>query len=252
LRPLGTVRRHLVAKELRLFFRDTTQWSQLVLLGVMVVVYVLNVKLLPLGGDGVTFFIANVVPFLNIALAGFVLTSVAARFVFPAVSLEGRSWWLVRSAPLPIQDLLWAKFWTGTVPLLALALVIGTVTNTLLQVTAFMFVLSVMTLALLTLAVAALALALGSAYPRFEVENAAQIPTSFGGLVFMMAAVALVALVIAVEAGPVYSYLASRAAGRSAPLAEVTVGLGAAALILVSATLFPLRLAHQSLERLEH
>ena len=85
-------------------------------------------------------------------------------------------------------------------PLLALALVIGTVTNTLLQVSAFMFVLSVMTLALLTLAVAALALALGSAYPRFEVENAAQIPTSFGGLVFMMAAVALVALVIAVEA----------------------------------------------------
>ena len=40
LRPAGVTRRELVLKEVRLFFRDTTQWSQLVLLAVLVVVYV--------------------------------------------------------------------------------------------------------------------------------------------------------------------------------------------------------------------
>ena len=36
LAPLGVLRRELVLKELRLFFRDTTQWSQLILLTVLV------------------------------------------------------------------------------------------------------------------------------------------------------------------------------------------------------------------------
>src|SRR5207245_701144 len=55
--PLGVLRRELVLKELRLFFRDTTQWSQLLLLAVLVVVYVFNIKFLPLKGDGMTFFL---------------------------------------------------------------------------------------------------------------------------------------------------------------------------------------------------
>src|SRR5207344_2309315 len=89
--PMGTLKRELMLKELRLFFRDTTQWSQLILLAVLVVVYVFNIKFLPLRGEGITFFLLNVVPFLNLVLAGFVLASIAARFIFPAVSLEGRT-----------------------------------------------------------------------------------------------------------------------------------------------------------------
>jgi ABC-2 type transport system permease protein len=60
--PLGILRRELVLKELRLFFRDTTQWSQLILLTVLVIVYVFNIKYLPLKGEGCTFFLVNVIP----------------------------------------------------------------------------------------------------------------------------------------------------------------------------------------------
>ncbi|MEO6528701.1 MAG: hypothetical protein ABIP93_18940, partial [Gemmatimonadaceae bacterium] len=138
-KPLGILRRELVLKELRLFFRDTTQWSQLILLGVLVVLYVFNIKYLPLRGEGVTFFLANLIPWLNLILAGFVLASVAARFIFPSVSLEGRTLWLLKSSPMPVKDLLWAKFWVGTTPLLVLALGIVGVTDALLQVSDFMF-----------------------------------------------------------------------------------------------------------------
>ena len=48
LRPFGNLRRELVLKEVRLFFRDTTQWSQLILLAVLVVGLLLD-YLLPLG-----------------------------------------------------------------------------------------------------------------------------------------------------------------------------------------------------------
>ncbi|MEP7382732.1 MAG: hypothetical protein ABI910_13670 [Gemmatimonadota bacterium] len=253
LTPWGTLRRELILKEVRVFFRDTTQWSQLILLAVLVVVYVVNIKFLPLTGDGITFFIVNLIPFLNLGLAGFVLASIAARFLFPGVSLEGRSWWLLRSSPLSMRDLLWSKFWVGTVPLLVLALAIVAVTNTLLHVSAFMFAVSVGSITLLTFAIAGLAVGFGTLYPRFETENAAQIPTSFGGLMFMMTAVLVIGGVIYLEARPVYGYLTTRLYG--APDAvdptDMIIGFGLAALLCLIATFVPLRMAQRRLELLE-
>lgn len=251
LSPLGILRRELVLKELRVFFRDSTQWSQLILLGVLVVVYVMNIRYLPLTGEGMTFFIINVIPFLNLALSGFVLASIAARFLFPAVSLEGRTWWLLRASAMSMRDLLWAKYWTGTAPLLVLAVSIISVTNALLQVSPFMFAVSVFTITLMTFAIAGLAVGFGTMYPRFESENAAQIPTSFGGLLFMMSAISLIGAVIVLEARPIYLWLGARQAGETAPVSELALWLGAAALVCLAATFIPLRLAQRRLEAIE-
>ena len=253
LRPLGVLRRELVLKELRVFFRDTTQWSQLILLGVLVVVYVINVKYLPLQGGGITFFLVNLVPWLNLGLAGFVLASVAARFIFPAVSMEGRTLWLLKSSPLPMRQLLWAKFWTGTVPLLVLALAIVGVTDALLQVSEFIFVTSIFTITFMTFAVAGLALGLGTVFPQYETENAAQIPTSFGGLVFMIVSGLLVVAVVVLEARPVLIFLTAHAANKSVDPREPAFywGFGLAAIACLLTTFVPLGVALRRLEATE-
>jgi len=249
--PLGILRRELVLKELRLFFRDTTQWSQLILLTVLVIVYVFNIKYLPLKGEGITFFLVNVIPFLNLVLAGFVLASVAARFVFPSVSLEGRTLWLLKSSPMPVRQLLWAKFWVGTTPLLALALGIVFVTDWLLQVSDFMFAVSVMTMCMMTLALCGMALGFGTLFPQFETENAAQIPTSFGGLMFMISAVGLIAVVVVLEARPVYGYLSAKLYGTPTSMSDMVFGFGLAALVCIVATIIPIRVANRRLEAVE-
>ena len=251
LSPFGVTRRELVLKELRLFFRDTTQWSQLILLAVLIVVYVFNIKYLPLRGDGVTFFLINVVPFLNLVLAGFVLASIAARFIFPSVSLEGRTLWLLRSSPLSVHQLLWAKFWVGTLPLLILALAIVTITNSLLEVSEFMMWVSTLTITLMTFGLAGLAMGFGTLFPQFETENAAQIPTSFGGLLFMMASVALIAGVVIAEARPVYGYLRAIAFNEPKDPTEMIVGFGIAAAICIASTVIPIKIARDQLERME-
>jgi ABC-2 type transport system permease protein len=248
---LPATRRELVLKELRVFFRDTTQWSQLILLVVLVVVYVFNIRFLPLHGEGITFLLANIVPFLNLVLAGFVLASIAARFVFPSVSLEGRTWWLLKASPLSMRDLLWAKFWVGTLPLLILALAIVFTTDVLLQVSEFMTAVSVGTITLLTFAISGLAIGAGTVFPQFETENAAQIPTSFGGLIFMMTAVTLIGAVIVLEARPVYSYLSAEAFGTPVEPTEMLFGFALAALLCVGATLLPIRIAVKRLIALE-
>ncbi len=257
LAPLGTVfsvaKREFIVKDIKLFFRDTTQWSQLILLGVLVVIYLFNIRALPLfSGEQVPFYFMSLVAFLNLGLAGFVLASIAARFIFPMVSLEGRQMWLLRSSPLDLRALLWSKYWTGTVPLLALALVITAFTNLLLKTTPFMMAVAVGTIILLTLAIGALALGFGAVYPQFETENAAQIPTSFGGLVFMMSTIVLLAAVIVVEAVPVYQYL--QAVYRREPVVldwRMYAAFGAVVGICTAATVVPLRVGLRRMEQFE-
>jgi ABC-2 type transport system permease protein len=251
LTPLGLVRRELVMKEVRLFFRDTTQWSQLILLAVLVVVYIFNIKFLPMTGEGVTFFVANLIPFLNLVLAGFVLASIAARFIFPGVSLEGKTMWLLRSSPLPMSDLLWSKFWVGTIPLMFFALALVVTTGLLMKVTDFIMIVSVLTIVMMTFAIAGLAVGFGTLYPRFDTENAAQIPTSFGGLLFMMASIVLIGAVITLEARPVFSDLASKSFGTVRDPMEMWIGFGASGILCLVATLLPIRMAKKRLEALE-
>jgi len=253
LRGLPVAKREFVLKDIRLFFRDTTQWSQLILLAVLVVVYLFNIQALPLHrGEPVGFYYVNLVSFLNLGLAGFVLASIAARFIFPTVSLEGRQMWLLRSSPLDLKALLWSKYLVGTLPLLILGLVLTGLTNVLLEVSSFMMILSLATMAALTLAIGALALGFGALYPQFETENAAQIPTSFGGLVFMMATIALLAGVLVTLASAVYTYV--RAAFDGQPLGVTPEMVGwfvLAAALCAAATVIPLRLALRRMERFE-
>lgn len=236
--------RGIVAKEIRVFFRDTTQWSQLILLGVLVAVYVYNITVLPLyTGEQVSFLLINVVSFLNLGLAGFVVAAIAARFVFPQMSIEGRMMWLLRSSPLDVRRLFWSKYWIGTVPLLVVALPLIVVTNVVLDASPFILTLTTLTMIGVTFALTALALGFGALYPNYETENIAEIPTSFGGLLFMMAAVTYLAGVIILEAWPVYLFLDARFRGGEAYVGTgpLVLGVSGAALLTAVAVWAPLR-----------
>jgi ABC-2 type transport system permease protein len=247
--------RSLVAKDIRTFFRDTTQWSQLILLAVLVIVYIYNIKVLPLfSGEDVGFFLTNVVSFLNLGLAGFVLAAIAARFLFPAISLEGRTLWLLRSSPLRLSSLVWSKFWVGVTPLLVLAIALTLGTNLILRVSGFMMLISLATITVMTFALAALALGFGAAFPKFDTENAAEIPTSFGGLLYMMTAVAYLVATVVLEAGPVYQILRAHATGNGPGTAQwlgLALGLGGAVVLSVTAVVVPLRVAVRRIESLD-
>lgn len=250
---LGASRREFLLKDLRVFFRDATQWSQLILLAVLIVVYLFNITALPLfTGEKVPFFLITLIVFLNLGLAGFVLAAIAGRFIFPSFSLEGKQMWLLRSSPLDLRALLWSKYWIGTTPLLVLALTITALTNVMLQASAFMMAISLVTIVLLTFSISALALGFGVLYPQFDTENAAQIPTSFGGLVFMMSAVSLLGLVIMVEARPVMSYLKAQQEHTSLSLTGDLMLAGLFVLaICLGATIIPLKLGLKRMEEME-
>jgi ABC-2 type transport system permease protein len=115
-----------------------------------------------------------------------------------------------------------------------------------------MMAVSLITICALTLAIAALALGYGTLYPQFETENAAQIPTSFGGLVFMMTTVALLAAVIFALWQAVYTYV--RAVYDHQPVVIngwMVLWFAVAAIPIVAAMVIPLRVALRKMETFE-
>ncbi|NNG08126.1 MAG: hypothetical protein HKM90_10400 [Desulfobacteraceae bacterium] len=200
-RDLGSV----VNKDIRTFFRDNTQWSQLLLLGALVVVYLYNFSVLPLDRSPMRLdFLQNQIAFLNMGLAGFVLSAVSVRFIFPAVSSEGAAFWIIRSSPISIKRFLWGKYAFYILPMLILGEVLIIFTNYLLNVTPFMMILSSVTMFLAIFGIVALGIGLGALYPNFKFENIAQVATGFGGVMYMIVSAIFIASIIVLEAGPVY------------------------------------------------
>jgi len=244
--------RAFAVKEVRTFFRDQTQWPQIFLIIALIVVYLYNFSVLPLAKSPIrTIYLQNLFSFLNMGLAAFVLTAVAARFVYPAVSIEGDAFWIVKSSPIQIRKFLWIKFFVYYIPLLLLAEILIVLSNILLHVTPFMMWLSVATIFFMVPGIVAMGVGFGAAYPDFKSENPAQSVTSFGGLLFMILCAGFIGVIIILEAGPVYSVFMAdiRGASLSAPQWVWLIGSFSLVLLLcVLAVILPMRLGEQRLK----
>jgi ABC-2 type transport system permease protein len=206
----------VMAKDVRTFFRDNTQWSQLLLLVALVIVYIYNFSVLPLEKSPMRIdFLQNEMAFLNMGLAGFVLSAVSARFVFTAVSSEGEAYWILRSSPMEIKRYLWGKFTFFLFPMAVLGEILIIVTNIFLDVTPFMMWLSSATMFFMVFGIVAMGIGLGALYPNFRYENIAQVSTGFGGVMYMMISSLFIASVIVLEAWPVYVLFTADIAGQS-------------------------------------
>jgi ABC-2 type transport system permease protein len=245
----------LTTKDVRIFTRDNTQWSQLLLLGGLVIVYVYNFSVLPLDqvplGSG---FLLNEMAFFNMGLAGFVLTALATRFVFPAVSSDGEAYWIICSAPVGLPRYLKGKcllfFW----PMAAVGEFLVIVTNALLGVGAFMMVLTSVTMLFLTLGIVALAVGFGATYPKFKQQSVAQVSTGFGGVVYMIVSLTFIGLVVGLELWPAHLIFITTVHGGTISWPQWALLAGASGLIVMITALAvwqPLRIGISALKAYE-
>ncbi len=195
----------VIRKDVLSFFRDTSQWSQLLLLGALVLVYVYNFTVLPLRNIPFpTVYIKNIVAFFNLGLAAFVVTAIAARFAFPSISLEGRALWLIKVSPNDPSELIRAKIVYNLVPLLIAAAALVFFTNYVLGVFRYIMYLSLVTMTLLTVSITNMGVGFGAIYPKYHYENVADIAMGYGGLFFMLTSLGVTTAVLIVQAIPTY------------------------------------------------
>jgi ABC-2 type transport system permease protein len=248
-------KRVVILKDLRIFLRDSNQWPQLFLICALIIIYIYNFSVLPLDKSPMpTFYLQNLISFINLGLAAFVISAVAVRFTFPSISLEGRSFWILKSSPLKLRTLVWSKFWVNFFFLLIPAELLIITTDLLMNATPFMIWLSAITIAGMTFGITSLGIGFGACFPRFNVENVSQISTGFGGMLYMITAISFVGLVVILEARPVYLFFISKT--RGFPLTGVEhleiMGLFTVAFLLnILAFIVPMRLGLKKLATME-
>jgi ABC-2 type transport system permease protein len=230
--PLSTVRRQLLVKDVKVFLRDVSQWLQLLPLFALVLLYLYNFRALDLERipymSGV---IKNVYALVNLGMAGFVVATVAVRFVFPAVSAEGSAFWLVRTSPVSMRDFLWSKFWTGLVPMVLFTEILTISANEFMGVDPFLKVVAAVAVIFMTFAMVGLAVGLGARYPRFGADPN-QVAGSYGGVAFMIVAVLYILVMIVLVGWPSAMWLFSRV--RSYPLSAFREAMMAGSFLLAA------------------
>ena len=188
--------RALAVKDLRMFWRDTTQWGQSVMLFGLLGIYIINLR--NFTHQLTSPFWVNLVAYLNLAACSLNLATVTTRFVFPQFSLEGQRLWIVGMAPMGLARVVKTKYWLASALSLAVTLSLVTLSCYLLQMTWDRVALFGAVVTVMTFTLNGVAIGLGVLYPNLKEANPNKIVSGFGGTlclvlssVYILASIAL-------------------------------------------------------------
>jgi ABC-2 type transport system permease protein len=249
LSPLPEPARSLVAKDLRLFWRDPAQWSQFVLFFGIMTLYVANLS-------GARSFAGQEGwrawgTLLNLGAAMLILASLTTRFVYPLVSLEGRRFWILGLSPVTLRTILWQKFWLSVASTSVFTVSLAVLSAIQLGLDRTAFLLSVAGIVATTFALSGLAVGLGSLYPNFDEDNPARIVSGMGGTLNFLLSMVYVALVGCGQAAVLLWPRLEAVLGGEAYPWIVAAAVVWTALLTAVTCLVPLRLGLRNLERVE-
>ncbi|HAA57575.1 MAG TPA: hypothetical protein DCE42_22605 [Myxococcales bacterium] len=225
IRPFSTLDQSMLSKEFKTFTRNPGQWAQLLLLGALVVVYVFNFSSLrqmsSLKMHGISSMVATAGIYLfNLILLGFVVAAVSVRFAYPSVSLEGRSFWIIKQSPISMRRFLLAKCWSVFLPLFFMSELIVIATNVFIKSDIGHTIIAMCTVLLMTSGITSLGIGFGAIYPRFDIDNPAKIATGFGGVLYMICSIFWIIFCLALTLLPVRHLLWSQLRKQPVPLAH--------------------------------
>lgn len=189
-RVATSLRGELVRAETRTLLRDAATPAQLGTLAAVLVLDLLNLKLLP-SGDAAS---RDLVHGLQSGLGLFLVSALALRFAYPAVSTDGRAALLLRTLPLLPTGHLVVRWAVRAVPSVFAALLLAGVSAAVLEARGFALGAALAAAVVGGLAIPALQLGLGALFPRYGAPNPVSVALGPGGL-FAMALSTLLATV---------------------------------------------------------
>lgn len=237
--------RALMVKDVRMFWRDTTQWGQSLMLFGLLGVYILNLR--HFTSQISSPFWLHLVSYLNLAACSLNLATLTTRFVFPQFSLEGKRLWIVGRAPLGLPRVVQAKFILVTSASLVVTLGMIALSCHMLQMPWERTAYFAGAITVMTLTLNALALGLGVLYPNLREDNPSKIVSGFGGtFALVMSFLYIVASVLLLAWGSPWRWNSEL---RDPPVLTCFISFAALSIAL---GYVPLKLALRRLRNYEH
>jgi ABC-2 type transport system permease protein len=252
-RPL----RLLLVKDLRIFRRDVSQWSQFVIFFGLLGLYFLNLR-----SFNYNTAYASMIGFLNLAVVGLILSTFTTRFVFPMISLEGRRFWILGLLPVHRDQIVWSKFLFaflgGLIPSCGLVLL----SDWMLGLHWRLVVIHEVCCVVLCMGLSGIAVGLGARMPELRESSAAKISSGFGGTLSLVVSSLFIMVVVIVAAIPTHLFLLAHALGTSRLASKgflawaggpqgTLASLVVVVVVGLTATLIPLRLGLRAFRTLE-
>lgn len=177
----GRQARGMVLKDIRTFLRDPMQWSQALIFFGLLGLYFASLRTFRYNYLPPEW--RNFIVFLNIFSVASVLCSLASRFVFPQLSLEGHGFWIVGLSPVSKGRILLTKFATAFAAMLAVSMGLILLSSHMLQVELLLKLVAVGIAGIIALAVCAMSTGLGAVFMDLKQTNPMAIVSGFGGTV---------------------------------------------------------------------
>ena len=239
--PVGA----LIEKEVVTLLRSPDELTRSAFLAFLLLLYTVFFLRVPVPTRGGSEDVVARLGALALLAGGYFLTTVALRFVYPALSAEGRAVWILLASPVSLGALLRAKAALYTV-----AGFVGLGGITILGGWRLGFPARGLAgfgglLGLMSATIVAVALALGVVWPDFRGRPPDALATSSGGLLTVAVALVYVGLT------SLLGYQLLLAALTGAPLLRVLNPLGLAALLSATVVAGPLLVARRRLRSLE-
>jgi len=200
LRPLSPGVTALVLKDVRIFWRDPTQWTQFMIFFGLLCIYVLNLR-----NVAVSFhspFWETMISYLNLGASALTLSTLTTRFVYPQFSLEGRRIWILGLSPLGLRRVLLQKFWLSCLTALTVTAGLMIASSMMLHLPWKKVAFFAGAIALMSASLSGLAVGLGALFPNFKEDNPSKIVSGFGGTLCLVISFIYLAVFVALVALP--------------------------------------------------
>lgn len=194
--------RALVAKDMKTFCRDPAQWTQLIIIFSLLVIWITNIRNVASNTSAIDLLVPKwrmIMSFLNMGGTCFILSIITTRFIYPMLSLEGKQFWIIGLAPITRTRLVWEKYFLCWFVSFVLAEALMIFSNIILRVEPYIVWLSILTIATVSFGLTSLSIGLGAMTPNFKEDNPARIANGLGGTVNVILSLIYLAVVVALE-----------------------------------------------------
>lgn len=176
---LASDTRALLLKDIRVFWRDTAQWSQSLVLFGLLGVYIMNIRYFT--NETTPTYWLYVVSYMNLAACALNLATLTTRFVYPQFSLEGKRLWIVGLAPMGLARVVRIKLGLAIAVSLVISLPLVWLSGYMLNQSFAEIIYFSFGILIMAFTLNALAIGMGVLYPNLKVDNPSKIVSGFGG-----------------------------------------------------------------------
>ncbi len=213
----------LLKKDFWQFFREPSQWLHLLILLVLGVVFLVSLSSTEIK---VTLPFLQAVSYLGVmTFNGFLVASIALRFIFPAISMEGLSFWCIRSAPIRTGKVFRLKFLTSFFFILVIAEVLSVLSNYSMREHTLLLLTTAITSFCFSIGFVGLNLGAGAYFANYREKNAIRVSSSQGASLTFLLSLGFLVLVVVTLFLPVQQYFQYFLFGGRYSEASLTTGL---------------------------